>query len=372
MTVWLFIGGTAVLVALALAYASRPKKGQTGVVLQSLSNEDHFKVQLAEIEADVKSGRLGEKEAEAARAELARELIHHRSIAQADLPKPSDRWVGPGLALASLSTVGLAVIVYAFIGAPDQPAAPMAMRVLEEGNPVSFAQAITRVETQLLVTPDDIDGWQVLAPAYMRAQRFSDAADAYRRILELKPPDADTLTDFAQALLFDNQGVAPLEAIEALEQAVEMDPTHPRPRFFLAGDATRQEDWDNAITQWNELLFLATGDEPWLDVAKEGLSIAMARGELLPQKTIPQPSVLEDPAQAELIRSMVAGLAERLEQDGGSIEEWTRLVRSYLVLGETENARQAYEKALLTNPGAEERVELDALARDAGFTGENE
>ncbi len=370
MSLWLFVGGTAVLVALALAYASRPKKGQVGEVLQSLSNEDHFKVQLAEIEADVKSGRLGNEEAEAARAELARELMHHR--AKAADPASSDRWVGTGLALASLSTVGLAVLIYAFLGAPDQPTAPMAMRIAEEGNPISFSQAITSVEKQLLLTPDDIEGWRVLAPAYMRARRYSDAANAYQRILELTPPTADALTDLAQAMLFENQGIASPQAIEVLEQAVEMDPTHPRSRFFLAGDATRREDWDNAINQWNELISLANGDEPWIDVAKNGLSVAMARGELPAEETASQPSVLEDPAQAELIRSMVTGLAERLEQDGGSVAEWTRLVRSYLVLGETENARMAYDKALLANPDAEGRAELDALALEAGFTGETD
>ncbi|HHG90287.1 MAG TPA: c-type cytochrome biogenesis protein CcmI [Devosia sp.] len=372
MSVWLFVGGTAVLVALTLMFAGRAKKGLEGEALQSLSNEDHFKVQLAEIEADVKSGRLATEQAEAAKAELARELMHHRSKAIA--PAAGSRWVGAGLVVASLGTVGLAIAIYAFLGTPDQPAAPMSARLAEEGSPLNLAQAIASVEKQLLLTPNDIEGWRVLAPAYMRASRFTDATNAYRRILELAPPNADALTDLAQALLFENQGVASPEAIEVLERAVEMDPTHPRSRFFLAGNATRQGDWDNAISQWNELISLANGDEPWLDVAKNGLSVAMARGELTSEETASQPSPSQNSGQAELIRSMVSGLAERLEQEGGSIAEWTRLVRSYLVLGENERARLAYDKALLAypEPDTEGRAELDTLAGQAGLIGEAE
>ncbi len=372
MSVWLFIGAIAFLVVVSLGFASRSRKDQQELVHQSSSNEDHFKVQLAEIEAGVKAGRLDAQGAEAAKAELARELMRHRARAQPGSQKASERLIGVGLPVVSLVSVGLAIAAYAVLGTPDQPAAPMAMRLMEQGNPISFSQAITRVETQLLVSPDDIDGWQVLAPAYMRSERYADAANAYRRILELTPPTPDTLTDLAQALLFENQGVASPEAIAALEQAVEMDPTHPRSRFFLAGDATRRQEWDNAINQWNELIALSGGDEPWLEVAQNGLSVAVARGETSPQVPDATSSVTEDTAQVELIRSMVAGLAERLDNDGGSIAEWTRLVRSYLVLGEAENARLAYEKAKVAYPEAEERTELDAAAREADLTGEND
>ena len=42
-----------------------------------------------------------------------------------------------------------------------------------------------------------------------------------------------------------------------------------------------------------------------------------------------------------MIRGMVDRLAGRLEQDGGDVEGWLRLMRSYAVLGEHDKARQA-------------------------------
>ena len=65
---------------------------------------------------------------------------------------------------------------------------------------------------------------------------------------------------------------------------------------------------------------------------------------------------------------MVDGLAARLYDSGGSIEEWTRLVRSRLVLGETELAQADYDKARAAYPDPAGRQELDVLAADNGLS----
>ena len=46
------------------------------------------------------------------------------------------------------------------------------------------------------------------------------------------------------------------------------------------------------------------------------------------------------------IRSMVDGLADRLESSPRDVEGWTRLMRSRVVLGEREVAATAFRKAL--------------------------
>jgi cytochrome c-type biogenesis protein CcmH len=45
--------------------------------------------------------------------------------------------------------------------------------------------------------------------------------------------------------------------------------------------------------------------------------------------------------QREMARGMVARLAARLAENDSDVEAWLRLVRSYLVLGETDKARAA-------------------------------
>jgi cytochrome c-type biogenesis protein CcmH len=74
-----------------------------------------------------------------------------------------------------------------------------------------------------------------------------------------------------------------------------------------------------------------------------------------------------DDDQAVAIRGMVEGLSERLAADGGTLDEWTRLVRSRLVLNEKDKAQAAYDAARVAHPEAANRVELDGLAREAGL-----
>ena len=70
-----------------------------------------------------------------------------------------------------------------------------------------------------------------------------------------------------------------------------------------------------------------------------------------------------------MIRTMVSGLSERLTNEGGPVDEWTRLIRAYGVLGEIELASQAWQEAQLSF--AEDETALKLLlnaARDARVT----
>ena len=64
---------------------------------------------------------------------------------------------------------------------------------------------------------------------------------------------------------------------------------------------------------------------------------------------------------------MVNGLADRLNKQGGSLDEWTRLVRSEVVLGDLAKAQAAYDSARKAYPDAGARQDLDALAAQAGL-----
>ncbi len=338
--------------------------------------EEHFKLQLAGIEADLKVGKLNEIDAENAKAELARELLHHRALLKNAVKAVEKPWTGIALVGASVLTIGVAIGFYLILGTPDDTVLvrvgdmqAQAQAQVEMGE--EFEAALAKVETQMRIDPEDVQGWQVLAPAYIRAGRFDDAVNAYRKIVELAPLTADTQTDLAEALLMSGQEEDLNEVMSLLGAAVNMDPTHARSRFYLAAEATRSADWDTAIKHWEELLALGDGTEPWYDTAQSGLAIARARGETPQPLTTPpvtsQPPVLADPEQADLIRSMVAGLDERLNSEGGTVEEWTRLVRSYIVMGDIEAAQKNYDSALVAYPAKEARQELDAVAREAGL-----
>ena len=73
-------------------------------------------------------------------------------------------------------------------------------------------------------------------------------------------------------------------------------------------------------------------------------------------------------SQRPMIEGMVNRLATRLASNGGSVDEWTRLIRAYAVLHEADKAKAALadaHKALASDSNAV--ASLDALARDLGL-----
>lgn len=364
MIFWI-LATTVTLIALAaLYYASRGSAVNASALDNSVATEAHFRAQLSEIEADIAGGRLSGADAEAAKSELARELLRLQSETGGASGEPA-----PGFAyaplVAMLSIAVLSFVVYTAIGNPDLPSLPLASRATPETRQVNVSEAIARVEAQLEANPDDARGWSVLGPVYMQSGRYDDAVTAFRHILELLPPSADAETDLAEAIMMANNGVAEGEPLELLKSAAARDPSHIRSRFYLAGEATRTGDFENAVAQWNELLALGTGDEPWIAVVRDGLAAAEAglRGEPLPAPSLPS----ADTDQQEMIRGMVEGLSERLAAGGGTVGEWTQLVRARLVLGERDLAQAAYDAAKLAYPDAGDRAELDGLANEAGL-----
>ena len=54
-----------------------------------------------------------------------------------------------------------------------------------------------------------------------------------------------------------------------------------------------------------------------------------------------------------MISGMVEGLASRLASDGGTVAEWTQLVRAFTVLEQTDRAQKAYDDAKAAYPDRE-------------------
>lgn len=313
----------------------------------------HFRLQLKELEADAAAGRLAPAEALAAKGEIAREVLRLQN--EAGNGGAAGNWQRRVLPLAIAATAIIALAGYAVLGQPDLPAQPLAGRTAPPPE-LDLDVAVARIESQLESTPDDLRGWTVIAPVYMQLGRFADAERAYRRVLELGGPTADTQTDLGEAVMMARGGAINEEALALFQSAAALDPEHIRSRFYLAGEATRSGDFEAAVAQWNELLALAGGDEAWVATAREGLAVATAG--LNGDSAAPND---------EDIAGMVDGLATRLAAEGGTLEEWTRLVRSRLVLGQTEMAQSAYEAAREAYPESAQRTALDVLAADHGL-----
>ena len=374
MIFWIVVLSLTILVFLALFYAGM--SGNKNVnkeknIVGDVQTQNHFKAQLLEIEKDLENSLISQEEAVGAKAELAREMIR----LQAELEKKTigSKPLSNIIMFIALIFIGfLSFGIYLSLGKPNLPASPLASRedpskAEPVASDINIDDAIIKIEAQLEKNPKDIRAWQVLAPVYMQQGKFEKAVIAYQKIIELGLVNADSKTDLAEALMMANSANASGEPIELLKEAIKLDVKHIRSRFYLASELTGRGSYEEAIKNWEDLLALSNGDEDWVEMAKEGLIFAKAglNGEL---DNIPRADEsLTKEEQNTQIKNMVEALAIRLNNEGGTISEWTRLVRSYLVLDEKEKAQEMYKKAIKAYPDEDGRKELDEMAQGANL-----
>ena len=329
-----------------------------------------YHAELADIERDVKRGLMTDADAQAAKAEAARRLLAATALEPAE--------AGPrGVKYASLAVILIVPILtvglYLRLGAPDYEDMPLQSRLQAQPANMDMAAALARIEGHLAQEPDDARGWEIMAQVYVRLERPGDAAKAYRNIIRLQGASPELLSALGQSLVFAEQGRVNEEAVAAFQKALIAEPSRMEPRFYLALAAEQQGDKARALEGYAKLLADAPADAPFAPMVRE--RIAKLGGEA-PATTAPAPSqgaaiAAMPPAEREtMIRGMVEGLAARLAANGGSLDEWSRLVRAYTVLREPEKARLALgeaRKALGANAPA--MAALEALANELGLGG---
>lgn len=351
--------------------------GGSGLATETAFYED----QVAEIDRDLERGLIAPDEAETAKAEAARRLLRASREAQreaedtglADAARPAEprlrrRRAASAFALSTIPLVAL--IAYGLYGSPEVPAQTEADRQAARGGADELMKAVGQIEARLARDPNDARGWAVLAPVYMRTGRFDDAARAYANIARIKGETPDLLADQAEALTAAGNGTVSPEAKALFEKAQAKDPNAPKPRFYLARAAEQAGDTGEAIRQLTELDAASPPNAPWLGVVKQ--SLARLKGEPPPPAT-PQAAPKLPAEQQAAIRGMVDGLDARLKAGGGTPDEWLRLVRSRVVLGENDQAASALARARVALAGDPQGLaQVEQGARAVGLGGEGE
>lgn len=323
-----------------------------------------YRAQLREIDRDLDRQLIGTPDAEAAKAEAARRLL--RAAGGEDGPagetESSLRRRRASSALALSCVPLLALLTYGAFGSPDAPDQPLAARLQAEPSRQDFEVALARIETHLAANPGDARGWAVVAPIYLRQGRFDEAVRAFQVVTRQNPGDSDALSGLGEAQALAAGGVVTAAARESFAEAVRQNAGNARARFFLA--IAREQDGDNAgaIAALRDLLKDAPPDAGWIGAVRERLERLEADAGANAIASLPSQD------QQAAIRGMVAGLAERLRQGGGELPDWLRLIRSQMVLGDRQAARESVATARqrLAQDGAA-ITQIDALAGELGL-----
>lgn len=385
MLFWIVV---AIMIGCALGIAILPLLRRQGISVspvETVFDRDIavFKDQLAEIERDLKRGVLNESDADSARAEVSRRLIEVSKKAENDyLTKTSDKnrnlYRNAALIFASISVPAIAALMYLNTGSPNLSDQPLLARLdsQQQGSPdAKVLDLVERVESHLSANPDDDQGWEVLAPVYQRLGRYDDAVRAFENMVRLRGETEGRLSDLGEVIVLSQDGMVTERAEILFERATALDAAAIRPRFFLALGLNQESKFADAAAAWEELLDDATPQSAWVPGALDQLN--MARNELgLPPAELDNAAAaimnLGQQEQQEMISTMVEGLAERLEEDPENLADWLRLIRSYAVLGQADNAATALKKAhsvFEADQGA--LTELGALSANLGLAAQN-
>ncbi len=343
-----------------------------------------YRDQLDEIARDRASGLIGEAEADAAKVEVSRRLIAAADAAQAD-KSAADRsplWRRRATALTGLLFLPVgAAAIYLALGSPQMAERPLATqgRTLLQDN--SIQNLVSQVEAHLARNPDDARGYEVIAPVYLRLGRFTDAVNARRRLLALTGETAERQADLGEALAAAANGVITVEAKAAFDRALTLDPAELKSKYYIGIAAEQDGDNTKAAAIWIDMLKAGPPDAPWVPVVREALTrigAAPPVAALPPMAQTPGPNAADIAAaggmsekdRGDMIRGMVARLAEKLKEDGRDFDGWQRLLRAYVVLGERDKANAAAadaRKALASEP--DKLRQLGDLIKSMGLEG---
>ncbi len=336
-----------------------------------------YKDQLREIDRDRAAGLIGETEAETARLEVSRRLL---AAADTQPPRTPSTFSQPMLRRRRAVAIAALIILpfgppslYIALGSPNIPWAPAFARVDTGQGRESIDNLVSKVEAHLASNPNDGSGWEVIAPVYMRLGRFEDAVEARKKSLTLNGDSATRQADLGEAMTAAADGAVTGDAKAAFERALARDPHEVKARYFLGLAAEQDGNVPQAITIWRSLLADAPAGAPWIKFVSDALS--RAGGE---QISAPGPSAddvaaaadMSSDARSDMIRGMVARLADRLHDDGADVEGWLRLVRAYTVLGDRDKAKGAAaeaKRALADHPDQIKRI--DELVKGLGLEG---
>jgi cytochrome c-type biogenesis protein CcmH len=364
MTLWFILG---IMTAAALGAVIWPL-ARARALASASSDLAVYRDQLEEIERDRADGRIGYDEFEAARVEVSRRLLGAAASTTVEAPPRRGRRIA-ALAIAIIAVPLVAGSFYELLGSPDLPGEPIASRRTGEDEAHSIAALIARIETHLEENPTDGRGWEVIAPVYMRLERFDDAVKARRNALNLLGATAQREVDLGEALAMAAGGVVTADAKAAFEHAAEIEADNAKAKFYLGLAAQQDGNAAEAARIWRDLIAKAPANAPWLPVVREQLARVENPGAAPPPGPTPEDvaavSRMSPEDRNQFIRDRVEQLATRLHENGSDVAGWLRLLRAYMVMGERDKVKSAVDEArgaLAREP--EKLKQLDEGIRD--------
>ena len=369
-----------------------------------------YRDQLREVDRDLERGVIGAEDAQRLKAEIGRKVLDADKRLAAARPAGSHGGAAVATGVLAVLLVGAFALYWreGVPGAPDMPiaerfaAAEAAYRArpsqaeAEAAAPArpaadsaevdpDYMALIEQLRAAVAQNPDDRRGLELLVRHEARLGNLAEARRAAERLVALEgdAPNADDLILLASLMIEAAGGIITPESEQLLVRSLQADGSQPQARYLLGVLQIQNGRPDRAFPIWRRLLEEGPADAPWIPSIRGAIEelawLAGERGFTAPEPpaaALPGPDAaamaaaeaLPEAERDEMIRGMVTGLQQRLASEGGSPEEWARLIGALSVLGEAAQARAIWDEAQIRCAGsAEALAPITAAAREAGL-----
>ena len=410
---WIFCTVLVLCVAAAIfAPIWRARQSGTAAAMPAAAYDlQVYRDQLREVERDLERGVIAPEDADRLRTEIGRKVLDADRRQGAAVP-PSRGGAGAGAALVLLALLAGAVALYLREGAPGAPDLPIASRIamaeraydtrpsqdqaeaqttapadLPDPDP-EYMALVEQLRAAVARNPDDPQGLTLLATSEMRLGNITAAREAQQRLVAARgdAASAEEVMRLAALMIEAAGGIITPEAEQVLARSLGKDPNQPQARYLLGLLQLQNGRPDRAFPIWRRLIEEGPADAPWIAPIRNGIQdLAWLAGQ--PDYVPPEPSTPEMPSlpgpdagmldaaedmspeqRQEMIGGMVARLEARLADQGGTPEEWARLISSLGVLGQTDHARDIWTEAQTRFAASPEALQtVRAAAQAAGL-----
>ncbi|MTI03685.1 c-type cytochrome biogenesis protein CcmI [Roseibium sp. RKSG952] len=366
-----------------------------------------YREQLAGVDRDLARGVIGQADAERVRTEISRRILAADTQMRGEKAQSGPSSVTSAVAVIAVALVliGGAWLMYHRIGAAGFPDMPLSERLElaeelrvnrpsqaaaeEQTTPVqppkleeSYAQLLQKLRDTVAQRPDDLQGHILLAQHETNAGNFKAGYEAQRRVIELSGSEAsaEAYSNLAEMMILAAGGYVSPEAEEALRQALERSPDLGPARYYWGQMLAQTGRPDIAYRVWLDTLRSAPAGAPWADAIRSQMDDLAFRAGVFnpPQLPVASPGPTQEDMEAaseltaeerqDMIRGMVNQLSDRLATEGGSPEEWARLIAALGVLGDKERAIGIRDEALSVFAGNDNALQMiAAAAQQAGI-----
>ncbi|TBN39433.1 c-type cytochrome biogenesis protein CcmI [Paracoccus subflavus] len=398
---WIICAATILIVGLAIVAPILRTRGQTEPA--AAFDLRVYRDQLREVERDLERRVIGPEDADRLRAEIGRKVLDaDRRLSQS---RAMIRGGGRALAIGVLTALLIgAVALYLRQGAPGRDDLPIGQRIAQAQTayesrpsqaeaeaeaaamprppaqpvPEDFQALIEQLREAVARNPDDPRGLALLATNEMRLGNAAAARTAQQRLVDVQgdAASADDLVRLSALMTEAAGGLITPEAEAVLARALAADPAHPQGRYLLGLLQLQNGRPDRAFPIWRSLLEQGPADAPWMapiGAAIRDLAWLAGQPDYVPPGPMPGPDAdalaaaegMTPEERQDMITGMVSQLEARLSQQGGTPEEWARLISSLVVIGNADHARMIWTEAqsrFASSPEALDTVRQAAIS----------